>query len=167
MHHVQLSGFVDYAQRVRAGAWLKARREEHGFRTAASFARALGVDPSMVSNYERGANAIDDERAAQIAAVLGVSEIDVRRKFGLWVPAEEERPISTLEAIEQDPALDDEARKHFRNQYQLLTALTEYRRQSGAPPDQEIPIEEQVLAETTADAEEVHQARRRSAAGGR
>lgn len=74
--------------RTEAGAWLRRERELRGWRTAKSFAAALGVDPSQISNYERGVNAIDDERAAQIAAVLRMDEIEVRRSVGLWVPGD-------------------------------------------------------------------------------
>lgn len=40
----------------------------------------------MVSNYETGRSEISDERAEQLAEVLGMDIIDVRRNLGLWVP---------------------------------------------------------------------------------
>src|SRR5262245_23597320 len=49
-----------------AGRWLRRARERRGYRTAADFARALQVDQSLVSRYERGLSAVGDERAEQI-----------------------------------------------------------------------------------------------------
>lgn len=62
--------------------------------------------------------------------------------------------------LAQDGQLDDEARAHFRNQYDLLATLSEYRRRTGSPGTTGAPIEEQVLAETEADVEEAREARR-------
>lgn len=75
-----------------AGRWLRDHREQRGYKTIGQFARALGVDQSMISRYERGVSEIDDERAEQIAEVLGMDLIDVRRGLGLWVPPEAEGP---------------------------------------------------------------------------
>lgn len=74
-------------QREAAGRWLRRARERRGYRTAADFARALRVDQSLVSRYERGISAVGDERAEQIADVLRMDLIDVRSGLGLWVPA--------------------------------------------------------------------------------
>lgn len=77
------------ARLPEAGRWLQEQRKPL-YPTAVGFARALGIDPSMVSNYERGINSIDDERAVLIAKVLRIDIIEVRRRFGLWVPDEGE-----------------------------------------------------------------------------
>jgi len=71
-----------------AGHWLRGVRERRGYRTAADFARALQVDQSLISRYERGISAVGDERAEQIAQVLRMDIVDVRRGLGLWVPRE-------------------------------------------------------------------------------
>lgn len=154
----------DYERRRVAGAWLRRQRERRGL-TVRAMGREIGLDSSQVSNYENGKSAIDDRRAARIAQVLEMPEIEVRRQLGLWVPDDRERPISTLEAIEMDPALDDEGRAHFRNQYQLLTSLAEYRRRSGSRVGDPVPIEERVLSEsleeeTTSAAESAAEAAR-------
>jgi transcriptional regulator with XRE-family HTH domain len=70
------------------GRWLRRAREQRGYRTAAEFARALRVDQSLISRYERGISEVGDERAEQIARVLRMDIIDVRSGLGLWVPRE-------------------------------------------------------------------------------
>lgn len=75
-----------------AGRWLRGARERRGYRTAADFARALQVDQSLVSRYERGLSAVGDERAEQIAQVLRMDILDVRGGLGLWVPSGASRP---------------------------------------------------------------------------
>lgn len=85
-----------------AGLWLREARTRRGFRTAADFARTLGIDKSLVSNYERGVNAVDDERAEQIAGVLRMDIIEVRRNLGLWVP-DEHHPSTGEESHPEDP----------------------------------------------------------------
>jgi transcriptional regulator with XRE-family HTH domain len=103
-----------------AGRWLREQRRRRGFETVGAFARALGVDPSRVSNYERGDSRVPDTRADQIAELLHMDVIHVRRNLGLWVPpesassrpspaaslahAEEERD-RWVEAMRQDPKL--------------------------------------------------------------
>jgi transcriptional regulator with XRE-family HTH domain len=84
-----------------AGRWLRGVRERRGYQTAADFARALQVDQSLVSRYERGISAIGDERAEQIAHVLRMDIVEVRRGLGLWVPHE-----STTRAT-HPPSADD------------------------------------------------------------
>lgn len=71
-----------------AGRWLRDARERRGYATAADFARALRVDQSLVSRYERGLSAVGDERAEQIARLLRMDIVDVRGGLGLWVPPE-------------------------------------------------------------------------------
>jgi transcriptional regulator with XRE-family HTH domain len=71
-----------------AGRWLHRARERRGYRTAADFARALQVDQSLISRYERGISEVGDERAEQIARVLRMDIIEVRSGLGLWVPRE-------------------------------------------------------------------------------
>jgi transcriptional regulator with XRE-family HTH domain len=85
----------------RAGLWLKAAREERGFSTATAFALALGVNQSMVSRYERGSSEVEDERAEQIANVLGMPLVEVRRGLGLWVPADEPASIAVPGALDR------------------------------------------------------------------
>lgn len=75
-------------RRAKAGQWLRDRRQRAGYRTAAEFARALGIDKGLVSNYETGRSDVPDDRAERIAEVLGIDIITVRRHFGLWVPKE-------------------------------------------------------------------------------
>lgn len=78
---------------IAAGRWLKETRERHGYPVAAEFARALGVNPSLVSHWERGVNRVTDEQAKQIADLLGLGEIEVRRNLTLWVPEQEGKGV--------------------------------------------------------------------------
>lgn len=76
------------ARQRQAGLWLRQSRISRGYESAGEFARVLEIDPSMVSRYERGMSEVSDERAEQIAEILRMDIIDVRRGLGLWVPSE-------------------------------------------------------------------------------
>jgi transcriptional regulator with XRE-family HTH domain len=116
--------------------WLRRIRTGRGI-TPQVLGEALGVSPQQVSKYELGASEVSDETAARWAEVLGVPEVEVRRRLGLWLQEDAEVHVSTLAAIELDPNLDEEARSHFRNQYQLLADLTRMRRAQEKYTDQE------------------------------
>lgn len=47
------------------------------------------MQPQTVSSYERGVNAVDDERAETIAGAFGMDVVEVRRGLGLWVPEDQ------------------------------------------------------------------------------
>lgn len=91
------------ARQRQAGLWLRRARTSHGFESAGELARALEVDPSVVSRYERGLGGVPDDRAEQIAKVLRLPVIEVRRGLGLWVPddaAETDREPEELTAAD-------------------------------------------------------------------
>lgn len=98
---------------IDAGRWLKETRERRGYRVAADFARGLGVTPSLVSHWERGINKVTDAQAKQIADLLGLGEIEVRRNLTLWVPEQEAKgtparpPEVELFAAIGTPEFDD------------------------------------------------------------
>ena len=85
-------------RQAEAGRWLRSERERAGFATLSQFARALGIDQSQVSRYELGTSAVSDERAEQVAKVLKMDIITVRRRLGLWVP-EARSAMDRAEAI--------------------------------------------------------------------
>jgi transcriptional regulator with XRE-family HTH domain len=90
--------------RQEAGRWLRDERRRRGYETVGALARALQVDPSRISQYETGNARVPDERATQIAEVFRMSEIEVRRRLGLWVPPEsegegDEKPHDRLERL--------------------------------------------------------------------
>ena len=91
-----------------AGRWLRQERERRGFTKLGSFARAVGVDPSQISNYERGVNAVSDDRAEQIANVLHMPLIEVRRNLGLWVPQESDDEATAATRLVDMDASEDE-----------------------------------------------------------
>ncbi|MGH9248910.1 MAG: helix-turn-helix domain-containing protein [Acidimicrobiales bacterium] len=98
---------------AQAGAWLRETRERRGFHKVVDFAREIGVDPSMVSNYELGKSAVDDERAEQIAAVLRMPILEVRRGLHMWVPDQQPVDIGARrreERINELRQLIDQAR---------------------------------------------------------
>lgn len=82
---------------ARAGAWLREARSRR-YPKAVDFARALGIERSLLSRYETGASEVPDERAETIARVLGIDIITVRRNLGLWVP-DERSPMDQAEAM--------------------------------------------------------------------
>lgn len=90
---------------AEAGRWLRQQREQRGYTTARAFATALGIDASLVSNYERGVYAVDDQRAAQIAETLGIPELVVREHLGLWVPAAGVPSAADLASIPEESIL--------------------------------------------------------------
>lgn len=108
----------------QAGQWLRQAREDRGFSTATAFAAALGVNQSMVSRYERGGSEVEDERAEQIADVLGMPLVEVRRGLGLWVPADEPATVAV------PGALDRQLRQELAELQQDLAALDPSRKVS-------------------------------------
>lgn len=80
----------EFAARQAAGRWLRDQRHRHGFTTVGELARALGVDPSRVSNYENGRSKVPDDRADKIAELFGMSWRSVRRGLRLWLPPGEQ-----------------------------------------------------------------------------
>ncbi len=112
---------------LTAGDWLRSEREGRGL-SQKQFAALVGVSNGSVSSYERGVSApTADSTCEQIARVLGKSTVEVRRRFGLYVPPDAEdgppAPPSVLEAIFADRTLLPEAKEHLVRQYALLQRL--------------------------------------------
>jgi transcriptional regulator with XRE-family HTH domain len=81
---------MDRQERLReAGAWLRTQRETRGW-SGTELARLLEVNQVRVSSYENGRNEVPSEIAERLAAVLGLSLIEIRKNLGLWVPADSE-----------------------------------------------------------------------------
>jgi transcriptional regulator with XRE-family HTH domain len=131
-----------------AGRWLRRERHRRGYETAGALARALGVDPSRVSQYERGASAVPDERAADIAELFGMPELEVRRHLGLWVPepsgrfATEERTVEgpvgeTVVRIVRDLEADTDGLSEEESERMLQAVLAEIQRQARVALERE------------------------------
>lgn len=90
-----------------AGRWLREQRERRGL-SVREFAARLDVSTPVVYDWQNGKNAVGDERAEQIAEVLGVDLIDVRRGLGLWVPPKEDQTTSEPASSEDMTAVDEE-----------------------------------------------------------
>ena len=118
------------AARLRQGGqWLREQRDRRGW-TGRHLASLLGVTPTQISNYERGRDGVDDDRALGIARAFGMDVIDVRRAIGLWVPeGYEPRVVSVEEAIHADPTLTPGQRDV------LLATLAAIRLQAPDTPD--------------------------------
>lgn len=101
-----------------AGRWLRDQRESHGYATAVDFARALGVDQSLVSRYERGISEVSDERAAKIAELFGMDLVETRRGLGLWVPSE---PGQEQTLVDPEEPLDLELPAELRKNPDFMT----------------------------------------------
>jgi transcriptional regulator with XRE-family HTH domain len=119
-----------------AGRWLRHARERHGYQTAADFARALQVDQSLVSRYERGISAVGDERAEQIAQVLRMDIVDVRSGLGLWVPRESAaraRPATNDDTELQELIAQAGDNPVLRDALLAVKRMNEARQQSPPP----------------------------------
>lgn len=79
-----------------AGHWLRDQRERRGMSVRA-FAAKLDVATQMVYDWQNGKVGVSDERASQVADVLDLPELEVRRGLGLWVPDEENARESETE----------------------------------------------------------------------
>ena len=76
-----------------------------------------------------------------MARVLGVDELDVRRRLGLYVPGDEAADIDVPTAILRDRLLLPEARQHLLNQYQLLLRV----QAADGPQEKVTPTDADVL----------------------
>lgn len=68
-----------------AGEWLKQEMDRRDISTR-DVAEAVGLRDQAVYYWLTGRTAPKDEAAAKLAELLHVPEIEVRRRFGLWVP---------------------------------------------------------------------------------
>lgn len=88
------------------GEWLREQLERRRL-TTNDVARAVGLRDQAVYYWLTGRTAPKDEAAAKLAELLDVPEIEVRRRFGLWVPGDEagNQPAvdrSELEQLKKD-----------------------------------------------------------------
>ncbi len=72
-------------QRLEAGAWLRRQREARG-KSVRDIANALGISTQSIYGWEAGDSAPDGENGDKLAAVLNLDVLDLRRRYGLWVP---------------------------------------------------------------------------------
>lgn len=134
----KITGMASRRDRLEAaGGWLRRARERRGYRTAADFARALQVDQSLISRYERGISEVGDERAEQIAGLLHMDIIDVRSGLGLWVPRESaarpERPATADDAELQELIAQAADNPTLRDALLAVKRMNEARQQSQPP----------------------------------
>jgi transcriptional regulator with XRE-family HTH domain len=109
------------------GAWLREARQRAGYARQADFARAIGVDKSLLSNYETGKTRPSDDSADRIARALKRDIFEVRRGLGLWA--------GPVDRSTKPVTLDD-----FTDA-QLLAELTR-RTEARLEPDPEIADQE-------------------------
>lgn len=87
------------------GDWLREQMERRHLSTR-QVADAVGLRDQAVYYWITGRTAPKDDAATKLAALLDVPEVEVRRRFGLWVPAEGARPAGELDAEQLRRALD-------------------------------------------------------------
>jgi transcriptional regulator with XRE-family HTH domain len=87
------------------GGWLKEQMERRKL-TQRDVAQAVGLREQAVYYWLSNRTAPKDEAAAKLAALLDVPQVEVRRRFGLWVPEdgdpEPARSTAELEEIMRD-----------------------------------------------------------------
>ncbi|MCK9928102.1 helix-turn-helix domain-containing protein [Frankia sp. Mgl5] len=115
-------------RQMRAGAWLRSARTEAGYRSAAAFAKVVGVHQTQINNYERGVHRIPEERAPDLAAALRIPVVELRRRLGMWLPDDlpSGQTVSPEEAIRADETLTADQREL------LLSMLATLRSQQPA-----------------------------------
>lgn len=87
------------------GEWLRDRMEHRNLSTR-DVAEAVGLRDQAVYYWLTGRTAPKDDAATKLAAVLDVPEVEVRRRFGLWVP-EDSEPQPARDAAELDEILQE------------------------------------------------------------
>jgi transcriptional regulator with XRE-family HTH domain len=70
---------------MTAGEWLRGEMERRGLATR-DVAEAVGLRDQAVYYWLTGRTAPKDDAAAKLAELIDVPEVEVRRRFGLWVP---------------------------------------------------------------------------------
>jgi transcriptional regulator with XRE-family HTH domain len=92
------------AQAPDPGDWLRDQMERKQL-TTRDVAEAVGLRDQAVYYWLTGRTAPKDEAASKLAGLLDVPEVEVRRRFGLWVPSDtgtEAQPSSEdLDAVEE------------------------------------------------------------------
>jgi transcriptional regulator with XRE-family HTH domain len=80
------------------GDWLRERLSDAGI-TPPQLAARLGIAPKRVYDWIRGDGSPNDENARLIAEQIGVSETELRRRFGLYVSPEAAQLDAAYERI--------------------------------------------------------------------
>jgi transcriptional regulator with XRE-family HTH domain len=84
--------------------WLRRERERRNMLQGA-LAKRLGVSQQSLSHYENGKVRIPDEIAAKVARLWNLSEIDVRRALGMYVPEQ----LRGREPLPPEPSFPEDA----------------------------------------------------------
>lgn len=95
------------------GSWLRDQMERRRLSTH-DVAEAVGLRDQAVYYWLTGRTAPKDDAAAKLAALLDVPEVEVRRRFGLWVPEEAEQPARNADDLDEIIAELTAALEKFR-----------------------------------------------------
>lgn len=87
------------------GEWLRDQIDRRRLSTH-DVAEAVGLRDQAVYYWLTGRTAPKDEAATKLSELLDVPEVEVRRRFGLWVP-EDSEPQPVRDAGELDEILRD------------------------------------------------------------
>ena len=102
-----------------AGEWLRREMERRDV-TTRDVAEAVGLRDQAVYYWLTGRTAPKDEAAAKLAELLRVPEVEVRRRFGLWVPEGDQSQSAELDRDQLRDAL-----RRFRQAADDLERLIE------------------------------------------
>ena len=112
------------SKEMSAGEWLRREMERRDV-TTRDVAEAVGLRDQAVYYWLTGRTAPKDEAATKLAALLHVPEVEVRRRFGLWVP--EDDASQSMGELDRDQLRD--ALQRFRQ------AADDLERLIGDQPD--------------------------------
>ena len=91
-------------EEMSAGEWLRREMERRDV-TTRDVAEAVGLRDQAVYYWLTGRTAPKDEAAAKLAELLRVPEVEVRRRFGLWVPGDDQLQPAELDRDQLRAAL--------------------------------------------------------------
>ena len=104
------------AQREAFRRALRNAREERGLSQRA-LARAVGRTPGAVWQWEEGRGAPDPGTVAQVEQLLDLEANELARLLGYVPPAELDRRVSVVDAVNADPRLGASERELLRTVY--------------------------------------------------
>lgn len=84
---------------MTAGEWLRREMERRSI-TTHDVAEAVGLRDQAVYYWLTGRTSPKDDAAGKLAELLGIPEVEVRRRFGMWVPDDKAADLPPAELEE-------------------------------------------------------------------
>lgn len=114
------------AEQREAFRWALRRAREDSGLSQREVARALGLTPSAVWQWEDGRAAPQPATLAKLELLLGLQPNSLAAILG-YAPATD-ATASVIDAVQADPRLDDEARELLTTMYRSLLRQRERRK---------------------------------------